>query len=291
MRIILTGGTGFIGRNLIPQLLFDGHEIAMLQRRGSTSCALDNYKNQIEVYASDTYEEIANGFNRFHPEIVIHMATLYINHHTPADIPELISSNILLGTMLLEAMKNNSVSRILNFGTRWQHQENTIHNSANLYAATKEAFAEIVRYYSSNSIRYKTLELCDTFGKNDTRNKIVDLLIRACKKKEGLELSPGEQILDLVCVDDVVDFISTNITHESFYDNHTISISGTEIRLKDLGELVEDISEVSGYLLWGVRSYREHEVMSPPWYYPKKNICKRNLRESITKHYFANKNV
>ena len=37
MKIMLIGGTGFIGRFLAPQLLDAGHEVAIVHRRGSTA--------------------------------------------------------------------------------------------------------------------------------------------------------------------------------------------------------------------------------------------------------------
>ncbi|MDR2020573.1 MAG: NAD-dependent epimerase/dehydratase family protein, partial [Treponema sp.] len=230
---------------------------------------LASIRDVIQVFASDTYNDIFFAVEKFNPDVVIHLAALYINQHEPEQITGLINTNITLGTYILEAMKENNTTKFLNIGTRWQHVGNKRYCPANLYAATKEAFKDILIYYETRGIKHKTIELCDTFGPGDTRKKILNLLITACQKHEPIDLSPGEQMLDLSYVDDICQFILTGIQSEGFFDNKTISCSGTVIKLRDLGEMVEKKYKISGFLKWGAKPYRDHEIMTAPIYYKK----------------------
>ena len=264
MKILCTGATGFIGSNLVPALLTQRHTVAVLKRKTSGLKHLENYKGSITTYDYSTYSDIYEVLQESKPDLLIHLATLYINKHTEDDVQPILDSNICFGMHILEAMKRSGVSKILNFGTRWQHINNELYNPANLYAATKQAFYDILRWYNKDGIMSKTLELCDTFGPNDIRKKIVNLLVEACKNKKMIDLSPGEQILDITYVDSLVEYIIANIENDSFFDNEVIQIAGSEIKLKDLGNIIEDACGVRGFLNWGKMNYRKNEVMKPP---------------------------
>ena len=271
MNIMLSGGTGFIGSHLIKALRSKGISIGVLKRNISDEYTDDSTAT---YYPANSYDEISSAFDSFNPDIVVHLATLYINNHTPAEINDLIDSNVTFGTMLLEAMSQKSVKYFLNIGTRWQHIDNQQYKAANLYAATKEAFLKILQYYASmGNILYSTLELSDTFGPGDRRKKIVSLLIDAAKNRKKIELSPGDQVIDLIPVEYVVLSIIYIIENkEKYFANDTYSLSGTTIKLKDLGSLIEKSMNSSGYFLWGAKTYRKNEVMEPPHYYPTLNV-------------------
>jgi nucleoside-diphosphate-sugar epimerase len=207
-------------------------------------------QNDIAVLESTDYSTICSGIKDFMPDIVIHAAAMVVQQK-PEEIADLINANITLGAHVLEAMKENSVTKFLNIGTRWQHIGNKRYCPANLYAATKEAFKNILIYYGTRGIRHKTIELCDTFGPGDTRKKVLDLLIAACQKHEPLDLSPGEQTLDMSFVDDICRYIVTGLHSEKFFNNKTVSLSGAVIKLRDLGKIVEKHYKTSGFLKWG----------------------------------------
>jgi len=58
---------------------------------------------------------------------------------------------------------------------------------------------------NATPLRAVTLKLFDTYGPNDPRNNLSSLLRSAADARVPLAISPGEQLMDLVFVDDVVD--------------------------------------------------------------------------------------
>jgi nucleoside-diphosphate-sugar epimerase len=281
MRVLVSGATGFIGRHLIAFLLESEFEVAILRRSNHDIENSAQFKNNIHRITSDSYEDICFGIKKFDPSVVIHLAALYKNNHEAKDISDLITSNITLGTYILESLAEKGGGNFLNVGTRWQHVGNKRYDPVNLYAATKESFKCILKYYERKNVLHKTVELCDTFGHGDTRKKIVDLLISAFTENRSLDLTPGGQVLDLSFVDDICEFIISNIKNIHFFDNKTISLCGTTIKLLDLGKMIENKFNKTGLLRWNIKPYRENEVMKPPIYYRKIQLRTDSLEKYI----------
>ena len=156
----------------------------------------------------------------------------------------------------------------MNTSTSWQHYKNEEYNPVCLYAATKQAFETIIEYYvKSNKINAITLELFDTYGVGDRRNKLFKLLSDASESGLVLHMSMGEQLIDLVYIDDVVNAYiiaasRLNEDKESSHERFSVS-SGTHISLRKLVELYSEISRKKINILWGGKPYRSREVMIP----------------------------
>jgi len=180
----------------------------------------------------------------------------------------LIRSNVLFGNQLLEAMKVSGVRFLINTGTSWQHYNNEDYNPVCLYAATKQAFEAILEYYvQACDIKAITLKLFDTYGPNDPRQKLFHLLNKAAMSGEPLDMSAGEQLIDLVHVDDVVDayMIAAQRLLDgkvSVHEDYAVS-SGCSLPLKELVALYSDATGWNVNVNWGARPYRFREVMRP----------------------------
>jgi nucleoside-diphosphate-sugar epimerase len=186
-------------------------------------------------------------------------------------------------------MSKSDTCKLINTGTSWQHYKNEEYNPVNLYAATKQAFEDIIEYYVKVlDFNVITLKLFDTYGENDNRGKLINLLDKFSKEKKKLKMSPGEQKIDLVHVDDVVDaFISAyDLIKEDEISHKKYAVSsGQVIKLKELIELYEEVTGNEVLVEWGGRPYRKREVMELWQDYEKIPNCeaKISLKEGIKK--------
>jgi len=266
MKILISGATGFIGSNLVKKLCNSGFEIyAILRDKKSIvdkRVKVFEYKKDISLMKSFFIKEQFDG--------VVHLASLFLSQHKSENIKDLIDSNIRFGTELLECSKLSNVKWFINTGTFWQNYQNEEYNPVNLYAATKEAFEKIAKFYTqTSSLVFVTIKLNDTFGENDTRAKIFNLWQKVAKSGKKLDMSKGEQIIDISYIEDVVSAYETmikNLNCDDYkkYNNKTYVVSNREkLTLKELSILFEKILDVKLNIDWGAKKYREREVMIP----------------------------
>lgn len=266
---LITGATGFIGRHLAEALVENGWEVHCLIRENSDLSGISRLKDRLKVHVYDgTLRSLERMFAVARPRTVFHLASLSLASHRAEQIEPLLHSNILLPTQLTEVMIRNECYHIVNTGTFWQHYQDDGYHPVNLYAATKQAFEDILTYYVETSpLRAITLKLYDTYGPQDERKKLFPLLKQLTISHEPLAMSPGQQRIDLVYIDDVVNaFLVAGEHLSSMHPGEAASFavsSGDPVPLKEVVSLFEEILGRRLPVQWGGRAYRPREVMAP----------------------------
>ena len=267
MKILITGITGFVGSNLADFLNKKGFKIFGLVRENSDTNHL--IKNNIEYLVYDE-SKIIDFFNKNQFDGVIHLASKFIVNHKFEDINDIINSNITLPSKLLDLSVKNNVKWFINTGTFWQHYNNEEYSPVNFYSSAKKSFEDVSKYYYQDSkITFLTIKLTDTYGFGDKRNKILNLWKNLIEKEEELNMSKGEQFIDLVYIDDVV-LGYFNIINKLKNENRellngkTFTISSKKpLKLIELAEIFEKISNKNLKINWGALEYRNREFMTP----------------------------
>ncbi len=135
---------------------------------------------------------------------MFHLATRFVTRHEPGEVADLVTDNVGFGTRVAEALVGSGAV-LVNAGTAWQHVGGAAYAPKNLYAATKQAFEDVLAHYRRNAeMRVVTVNLFDTYGPADHRPKLVAALLGALRSGEALPMTSGDQLIDLVHVDDVV---------------------------------------------------------------------------------------
>ena len=267
MNILITGATGFIGRE-VAYYLRNEHSVCLLVRNSSDVSGMD--LTDLVVLRFEEHFELIDIFKDYKFDGVIHFASNVVVEHTREQISSLLQSNILFGTYLLESAKAANVSWFLNTGTFWQNYENEVYNPVNLYSATKQAFENIAKFYTeSSNLIFTTIKLNDTFGPNDTRDKIFNLFLKIARSGETLDMSGGDQMIDMSYIEDIVSayaIMVKNLNEDNYsqYNNKSFVVSNKDKpTLKELSKIFEDISGKKLSINWGARKYRDREVMQP----------------------------
>jgi nucleoside-diphosphate-sugar epimerase len=268
MNVLVTGATGFIGKHLVNRLLADGHNVYCTILKEEKS-PFDQHVKTLNFWEQDP-QTIIDFFRNNSIDGIIHLASIFLSEHKTDDVQRLIDANVKFGALLLELAAQATIKWFINTGTFWQHYQDADYSPVNLYAATKQAFECIAQYYiETNQIKFCTLCLSDTYGPDDTRPKIFNLWEKIAKSGEPLDMSPGDQLIDISYIDDIIEayiLLMNQISEkEKTKENGSVFAVKAEKRytLKELAKIFEKATNQKLNINWGARPYKGKEVMVP----------------------------
>jgi nucleoside-diphosphate-sugar epimerase len=265
-RALVTGITGFIGGELAKRLLADGWQVDAIVRTQSDTNSLP-FRRDITFYTVEDGQDLTPVLAATKPDVVFHLASLYLAEHRPDQVGALVQSNILFPALLAEAMTATGARCLVNTGTAWQHYGTQNYLPVNLYAATKQAAEDLLLYYTeTRSLSVTTLRLFDTYGGGDKRRKLIQILIDAAQSGEPIDMSPGEQIVDMTHIDDVVDaflLASEELLASEQYKPNVYYVTHQRQTVRDLATIVGQALGRPVNANFGGRPYRSREVMRP----------------------------
>ena len=218
--ILLTGSSGFIGSNIFATLSKKNKIYIILRSRKRKKNLL---KKNIKIINFKKYDELNLKLKKIKIDTVIHCATHYVKEHGYNDIKKLAESNILFGNIILENIDLMNVKKFINFSTVWENNDKT-NGITNLYSYYKKAFTDIIKFYKKkfSSIKFYELMISDTFGKNDQRNKIINILRKNYKKDIATEITSKNLYLNLLNVEDIVTAINSILTRKIKPDQYVL---------------------------------------------------------------------
>lgn len=268
-RALVTGATGYIGSKLVDRLLGEGWDVHVVTRRKSSTALIDRHLSSLVVHVHDgSIEGMLEIARNARPRVVFHLAAGGSYEHQPDDISKILGSNILFSTLVVESMLRADCRNLVNTGTFWQHYENRRYSPVNLYAASKQAFDALLQYYvEAKGLRVITLKPFDVYGPDDPRPKFLSSLRSALAEGSAIDISPGEQRIDLVHVDDLTQayaLAARRLVSGLVEGSEEYRVSGGErLTLRELVASIEKLLGRSVPVRWGGRPYRSREVMSP----------------------------
>tara|TARA_B100000886_G_scaffold339924_1_gene306985 strand:- start:1503 stop:2348 length:846 start_codon:yes stop_codon:yes gene_type:complete len=192
MSNIVIGPSSFLGKNLISEFKNINEKYFSLSYRPEKN---ESFSEELEKLISSKYIE-----------------TIYIcggsqdSADTKDSLYDLCRSNVEMPGIICSLVKQHSnQTSIIYFGSSWQFNNQLEFEPFNLYAATKSAAENLFEHFAMDGIKICSLRLYDTYGPNDDRPKIVNLIAKAINNDECLNMSNGEQLINLVHIKDVID--------------------------------------------------------------------------------------
>ena len=207
--ILITGSTGFIGSNLLKDLYLKNKIFIILRDKSQEINLVKNYK-KIKIIYYKEFDELNKKLKKLTVEVVIHCATHYVKNHTYKDIFKLNKSNILFGNIILENLKTMKTKKFINFSTVWEDYNSIKDNNCNLYSVYKKSFSTLVEYYSKSlpKVNFYNIMISDTFGKNDSRAKIINILKKNYKNNKITKIISKNLFINLLNVKDIINAVN-----------------------------------------------------------------------------------
>lgn len=268
-RLLITGATGFTGTYLIKALTKNpAYDVSIIIRETSDISNIKDTLNKIKIHTIDSsFDDIYQIIPKAKPDIVIHLAATYPRTESKKDIEQMLNSNIIFGAKLLNGMAHNNVNSFLNTGTPMEYLNGPPeYNPASFYSASKRALQDLLEYYiKAHDFKTITLLPYNTYGPGDRRNNLFSLLKNCLLNKIEIKLTAGEQFMDLLYIEDLVEaYIKTldyllkkkSLEHEKIFIG-----SGKAVTLKGIVHLYKKISGQNMPVIFGGIPYRKRECM------------------------------
>ena len=279
--ILITGASGFVGNHVLDDCLENNFNVHAIFRHSKKNVSFaKKYKKQIFPIFYNNIYEIKNKLTNCKIDYVIHCATHYIKKHDHNDIENIIKSNVLFSTILLDAVVNIKIKKFINLGTVWQHFNDTKNLAFNLYAATKQSFECIFNYYKKQytKIKFYNILLTDTFGANDKRKKLVPALLKNFKNKNQNKINiPKNLSMNLVNINEVTKCLNILLKNNSKSNNYVIK-SKQDVKIFDLINFLNDNLEKKIKVNW-LKNTKNYKIVKLKNLLEKDNNINKQILE------------
>ncbi|WP_076858896.1 NAD-dependent epimerase/dehydratase family protein [Bradyrhizobium mercantei] len=212
MRILLTGGTGFVGSALARRLVADGHELFCVCRPEASIA----YGTKV---AWDGTGQIEAGTFPKAVDAVIHAAQSRNYRHFPGDSREMFAVNVGMTMLLLDWAAQSAVKQfcLISSGAVYEPFGGALHEDSALaptgFLGASKLASEVIAKPFSNLLGLSILRLFFPYGPSQ-HGRLIPELIRRVRQGSPVQIAgdAGGLRLTPTFVDDVVEVILASIT-------------------------------------------------------------------------------
>lgn len=199
MKIAITGATGYLANHILHRLIEQDpiNEVAVILHNND----INFYDNKITLYDNDinSLRKALHG-----ADTVIHFGAVYKSDTSVNNVHAMSAANIQLTADIMSIASDENV-RVIMPTTFSMFNNDHEYEPKTFYAATK-MFAEQTSKFFDTNITF--LRLPDTFGSNDNRPKLANLLVNAVNHKQQFQTQkPADFKMNIIAVEDLGDII------------------------------------------------------------------------------------
>ena len=248
-KILVTGATGFIGKNLVESLKekFEIYALILDEKEKNVIPQID-YILWKTFFDRENEIKTLDGKKLGKIDTVIHLASYGVNPKDN-DIDKMIESNISLTKDLILNLERVSCKNIIFTGSGFEYgdkgkvklKEDMELNPFSLYGATKvSAFLIGKKLCESLGINYINLRLFNIFGEYEGSNRLIPQIINNYLEGKELNFTAGNQVRDYLYIKDIIE-VYEMILEKNIYNNETYNVcSSEEVTIKEFITKVAD---------------------------------------------------
>ena len=251
-KVLITGGTGFIGSNVVQELLNRGYEVHSLVYPPFAP-EQDNLL-QYEMNLLDT-NAISEFFKEHQFDNLIHLAW-YVGQKCHVHN---VNLDWTLATLnLLKLFKENGGKCFVGAGTISEYEykygylleDTTPTSPKTLYGESKNSIYKMASVYcKQNDIKFKWPRIFNLYGPNEKPQRLMPSVINSCLNNEDVKVSDCLKFQDYLHVEDtargIVDVFESDI-------QGAVNIcSGKPVQLRNIVNKIAELTEFKGQILWG----------------------------------------
>lgn len=254
MKVLVTGGAGFIGSHVVRLLLADGHAVTVLDNVSTGSWSHLPEKGVVTLEMDVCDEKTRRAMEKEHFDAIVHLAAQTMVDSSLKD-PFFDARENVLGTVnVLEAARHSGVGRVILASTaavygdvaesRLPLPEDTPLLPLSFYGFTKLAAEHYLSLYHRNyGLNYVALRFANVYGERQGdagEGGVISIFAKRIARGEKITIfGDGLQTRDFVYAGDIARGVLAALTTENVNEVYNLS-TRTEVSLKALvGALAE----------------------------------------------------
>ncbi|WP_204105818.1 MULTISPECIES: NAD-dependent epimerase/dehydratase family protein [Spirulina sp. CCY15215] len=269
-KILITGGTGFVGANLTRRLLKQGHEIHLFVRPNYQSWRIQDIKTDLRLHTVNLEDEDAliQRVDRIKPDRIFHLA-VHGAYSSQNNLQEIINTNIIGTVNLLQACIRTDFEVFVNTGSSSEYgykdyppTETEWLEPNSYYAITKASATLFCRYIAQNqNLRIPTLRLYSVYGAYEEPTRLMPTLIAQGLKGELPPLVNPKIARDYVYIDDVIEAYLLAAMMDTGELGAVYNVgTGKQTTLQDVIEIARKVLKIKAKPEWGSMPNRQWDT-------------------------------
>lgn len=271
-RVLVTGGSGFIGSHLVNRLLKDGADVAVTVRYGNVmkNERLRHCWDNIQVIEADLRNRGALAtVADFAPEVVFHLAAYNHVGQSFVQVEECFDVNAKGTANLLDTCSKSvekfvymSTSEVYGYQTEVPFTESMCAQPISPYAITKYA-GELychMKQRIGGEPAIAILRCFNTFGPYQSAKAVIPELIIKCLRGESVKTTKGEQTREFNYVSNIVDGLILAAACKEGFDGPVNIAAGEEVSIRDLVNKIAELTGTQAKIDIGALAYRPTEI-------------------------------
>jgi nucleoside-diphosphate-sugar epimerase len=261
MNILVTGGVGFIGHNIVSRLEDLGHDVLIIDNMTDYGVISNTVLHRLieertscissvcHPYNITDGERLENAFRTFNPEIVIHLASFPRQKVVNAN-PTLGAKTMIEGLLnLCELSSKHEVKRFVYVSSSMVYgdfkdgaDEYASCKPQGQYAIMKHAGEQLVRDYGHKGcFDYTIVRPSAVYGPRDVEDRVISKFFMAAMRNEVLTVNGETESLDFTYVDDTVSgIVGASLSSNTVFRTYNIA-RGESRTLLEAAELITKI--------------------------------------------------
>ncbi|OJW06111.1 MAG: hypothetical protein BGO39_15965 [Chloroflexi bacterium 54-19] len=269
-RVIVTGGSGFVGACLTRTLLTEGHEVHLVVRPGFNPWRLEAIRDQVRLHLADLndMEALQQMVGQVKPDWVFHLATYGAYSHQ-ADMRTALDTNFTGTINLVEACLKPGFEVFINTGSSSEYgfkdhppTEDEMVEPNSFYAVGKASATLFGRFTAQRlDVAITTLRLYSAYGPYEEPTRLIPaLLINGLEGKLPPLVNP-DIARDYIYVDDVVRAFITAARNPDRVKGQVFNVgTGIQLSLREVVETVRRHFEITTEPQWGSMENRQWDT-------------------------------
>lgn len=273
-RVLVTGGTGFIGSHLVRRLLADGHHVSVLTRDPSDPYRLARVPRRARLEEGDLRDPdaIRRVLDAVAPEWVFHAAGAVMQGGQSAAAREIAEVNLFGTVRLLAELRSRDLEACVLIGDAFEYGPATGQVSERFTCAptTLDGVAKLgATLYAQqlareSGLRLAVVRLFSVYGVGDSPRRLVPQVVERALDGRPILLTVPHIVRDYVFIDDVMDLLLAAASTAARLPGGIVNGgSGTAVTLQEVVDTVLRITGSASEAQWGALRASPHDEMHP----------------------------